>query len=155
MVFNFADDSKNLVFRKGSDSVDYFQDGYMITFKSMYSNKYLLNKTLGNEGWDSDMFYIVLTKVDDNDSYISLSWDKDDYDGQGTALPSEFNKEDLDGYYELELRGYSIIPAFNTPISTHVCKVVNDRSTSTTEVYTINKATKEQEEGGEFIYYRG
>lgn len=155
MVFNFADDSRNLVFRKGVDSVDYVQDDYMITFRSLYSNKYLKNRTLTTQGWDVNWLYILLTKVDDNDSYMSLSWDSNNIDGQGNPLPSEFNKEDIDGYYELELRGYNIIPAFNKPISTHVCKVINDRSTTTSLVYTINKATKEQEQGGEFIYYRG
>lgn len=155
MVFNFADDSRNLVFRKGVDSVDYLQEQYIVAFRSMYSNKWLSNVTPINEWWDTDTFYILMTKVDDNDSYMSLSWDSSNIDGQGNPLPSEFNKEDIDGYYTLSLRGYNIIPATSKEISQHVCKVVNDRSTTTSIVYTINKATKEQEQGGEFIYYRG
>lgn len=156
MVFNFADDSRNLVFRKGVDSVDYIQDDYYIAFKSMYSNKWLTNITPSNEFYDSSMFVIKLTKVDDNDTYISFSWDSSDIDGFGTPLPSEYNKEDIDGYYILSLRGANILPfpAASKEISQHVCKVINDRSTTTSEIYTINKATKEQEEGGEYIYYR-
>jgi hypothetical protein len=156
MVFNFADDSRNLVFRKGVDSVDYVQDDYYIAFKSMYSNKWLLNRTPPNKFYDGGMFVIKLTKVDDNDTYISFSWDSSNIDGFGTPLPSEYNKEDIDGYYILSLRGANILPSpvYTKEISQHVCKVINDRSTTTSEIYTINKATKEQEEGGEYIYYR-
>lgn len=154
MVFNFADDSRNLVFRKGVDSVDYLQDNYIVGFKSLYSNKWLSNVTPFNE-WDTNTFYIVMTKVDDNDSYMSLSWDANNYDLFGNPLPSKYNKDDIDGYYILSLRGYTLFPALTKEISQHVCKVVNDRSTTTSLVYTINKATKEQEQGGEFIYYRG
>lgn len=155
MVFNFADDSRNLVFRKGVDSVDYVQDDYLIAFKSMYSNKWLTNVTTANEFYDGNTLTIKLTKVDDNDTYISFSWDSSNIDGFGTALPSSYNKEDIDGYYILSLRGWNILPVYSKEISQHVCKVVNDRSTTTSLIYTINKATKEQEEGGEYIYYRG
>lgn len=154
MIFNFADDSRNIVFRKGSDSVDYEQDGYILGFKSMYSNKWLSNITPFNEWWDPNTFYVYLTKVDDNDSYISLSWDSSNIDGQGNTLPSELNKEDIDGYYTLSLRGWNIIPALSKEISQHVCKVINDRSQNMETIYKINTATKEQEQGGEFIYYR-
>lgn len=157
MVFNFADDSRNLVFRKGVDSVDYVQDEYYISFKSMYSNKWLTNVTPANEFYDGNTLSIKLTKVDDNDTYISFSWDSSNIDGFGTSLPSSYNEEDIDGYYILSLRGANILPSpvYTKEISQHVCKVINDRSTNTSQVYTINKATKEQEEGGEFIYYRG
>ena len=45
MVFNIADDSKNLVFRKQSSSVKYEQEQYYLFFKSKYSNNYLTNIT--------------------------------------------------------------------------------------------------------------
>ena len=75
-----------------------------------------------------------------------------DHDGQGNTLPSELNKEDIDGYYVLSLRGFNIIPATSKEISQHVCKVINDRSQNMETIYTINKATIEQEEGGRFVH---
>ena len=155
MVFNFADDSRNLVFRKGSSSVDYEQNNYWMTFKSKYSNNYLTNITpIINNSFDFDMLYIYLTKVDDNEQYISFSWDKNNYDGYGSVLPSEYNKSDIVGYYDLEIRGSSsLIVSYpiNAPIIKQLCKVVNDWSSI---IDTTNKATRIEEDGAEFIYYR-
>lgn len=152
MIFNFADDSRNLVFRKGSSSVDYEQEQYYLFFKSKYSNNYLTNITpLYNDGWDSQLFYIRLTKVDDNDNYISFSWDRNDYNGLGGVLPTEYGKEDLEGYYNLELRGTNLFPVFTKPLVTTLCKVINDWSDT---IDVSNKGTRVQEDGAEYIYYR-
>jgi hypothetical protein len=153
MVFNFADDSRNLVFYKGSSSISYEQEGYFLFFKSKFNNKYLKNitPTSFNE-WDGQMLWIKLTKVDDNDTYVSFSWDSSNIDGFGTALPSDFNKEDIGGYYDLEVRGSSFIPVFTKPLITRLCKVIND---FTNVIDTTNKATRIQEDGAEYTYYRG
>jgi hypothetical protein len=152
MIFNFADDSRNLVFRKGSSSVDYEQEQYYLCVKSKYSNNYLTNITpLYSDGWDSQLFYIRLTKVDDNDNYISFSWDRNDYNGVGGVLPSEYGKEDLEGYYNLELRGTNLFPIFTKPLVTTLCKVINDWSDT---IDVSNKGTRVQEDGAEYIYYR-
>ena len=152
MIFNFADDSKNLVFRKGSSSVDYEQEQYYLFFKSKYLNNYLTNITpLNNDAWDSQLFYIKLTKVDDNDNYISFSWDRNNYNGASGVLPSSYGKDDLEGYYNLELRGTNLFPVFTKPLVTTLCKVINDWSDT---VDVSNKGTRVQEDGAEYIYYR-
>jgi len=153
MVFNFADDSRNLVFRKGSSSVDFEQEQYYLFFKSKYSNNYLTNITPPLfQSYDFDIFYIKLTKVDDNENYISFSWDSSDIDGNGNPLSNEYNKEDISGYYDVELRATNLFIQFNKPLITQLCKVINDLSST---VDTTNKATRIEEDGAEFIYYRG
>jgi len=158
MVFNLADDSRNLVFRKGIDSVDYEQIHYIISFKSLYSNKWLTNITPSGVWYQSpNQLVISLTKVDDNDNYISFSWDKNDIDGFGTTLSIFYNKNDINGDYILSLRACNVMSGYvnSVEISNHICKLINDYSTDTNLNYTINKATKEEETGGEYIYYRG
>lgn len=153
MVFNFADDSRNLVFRKGSSSVNFEQEQYYLFFKSKYSNNYLTNITPPLfQSYDFNIFYIKLTKVDDNENYISFSWDSSDIDGNGNPLPSEYNKEDISGYYDVELRATNLFLVVNKPLITQLCKVINDLSST---VDTTNKATRIEEDGAEFIYYRG
>ena len=155
MVFNFADDSRNLVFRKGSSSIDYEQASYWMTFRSKYSNNYLTNITPTTTNFVYGILYIYLTKVDDNDQYISFSWDKNNYNGFGGVLPSEYNKDDIVGYYDLEIRGAGatiFTYPINNPIIKQLCKVVNDWSAT---IDTTNKATRIEEDGAEFIYYRG
>jgi hypothetical protein len=153
MVFNFADDSRNLVFRKGSSSVDFEQEQYYLFFKSKYSNNYLTNITPPLfQSYDFDIFYIKLTKVDDNENYISFSWDSSDIDGNGNPLSNEYNKEDISGYYDVELRATNLFIQFNKPLIIQLCKVINDLSST---VDTTNKATRIEEDGAEFIYYRG
>jgi hypothetical protein len=153
MVFNFADDSRNLVFYKGSSSIGYEQENYFLFFKSKFNNKYLKNITpiLTNQ-WDVDILYIVLTKVDDNDRYVSFSWDRNDISGTGLSLPADINSEDIGGYYDLEVRGSNFIPVFTKPLITQLCKVIND---FTNVIDTTNKATRIQEDGAEYTYYRG
>jgi len=152
MIFNFADDSRNLVFRKGSSSVDFDSDQYYLFFRSKYSNNYLTNITpYVFETYDSQMLYILLTKVDDNDNYVSFSWDKNNYNGFDVVLPSEYGKEDLEGYYNLELRASNLFPIFTSPICTTLCKVINDWSDT---IDVTNKGTRVQEDGAEYIYYR-
>ena len=153
MIFNLADDSRNIVFRKGSSSVDFKQENYFLSFKSNYSNMYLTNTlSTTNDWWDSNILYIKGTVVDDNDSYLSLSWDKNNYDGAGGILPSQYGKSDITGYYTLELRASNLFPVINKPILSTLCKVVNDWNDST--IYDVNKGTRVQEDGAEFIYYR-
>jgi hypothetical protein len=154
MVFNFADDSRNLVFRKGSSSIDYEAEQYYLTFKSLYSNNYLPNTTSNTQEWwdGNNSFYIFLTKVDDNENYISFSWDSSSIDGFGTALPSLYTQDDIAGYYVLEIRGTNLFPVINRVLVSTTCKVINDWSTN---IDTTNKATRIEEDGAEFIYYRG
>ena len=152
MVFNIADDSKNLVFRKQSSSVKYEQEQYYLFFKSKYSNNYLTNITpLYNDAWDSQLFYIRVYKVDDNDNYISFSWDRNNYNGASGVLPSSYGKDDLEGYYNLELRGTNLFPVFTKPLVTTLCKVINNWSDT---IDVTNKGTRVQEDGAEYIYYR-
>lgn len=153
MVFNFADDSKNIVFRKGSSSVDYISEEYYLYFRNQYSNMYMTNSlSLFQPLWEGGIFYIKLTKVDDNDEYVSFSWDRNNINSFGQPLPSEINKEDISGYYILELRATNSFFIITNPIATELCKVINDWSNTS---YDVNKATRPQEEGAEFIYYRG
>ena len=151
MIFNLADDSRNIVFRKGSSSVDFKQENYFISFKSNYSNMYLTNTlSTTNDWWDTNILYIQGTVVDDNDSYLSLSWDRTDL--PYASNPSFYGKSDITGYYTLELRATNLFPVINKPILSTLCKVVNDWNDST--IYDVNKGTRVQEDGAEFIYYR-
>jgi hypothetical protein len=146
MVINFADDSRNLVFYKGSSSIRYEQEEYFAFFKSKFSNNYLKNITPQFFNvWDNNIFYIELTKVDDNDRYVSFSWDN-------SGFSSDMNKQDIGGYYDLEVRATNVFTRYTKPVITQLCKVIND---FTNVIDTTNKATRIQEDGAEYTYYRG
>lgn len=149
MVFNFADDSRNLVFRKGSSSIDFKQGYYGLTFFGVYNNKYLKNE----QDPTNREFYIRLTKVDDNDNYVSFSWDRDNIDGLGTPLPNDILNEDVEGYYQLVVKGWSVSNQYSLPLLTKLAKVVNDWSIAST-LYDINTGTGDEETGAEYVYYR-
>ena len=149
MVFNFADDNRNLVFRKGSSSIDFEQGYYGLTFFGVYNNKYLKNE----QDPTNREFYIRLTKVDDNDNYVSFSWDRDNIDGFGTPLPTDILNEDVEGYYQLVVKGWSTSNQYSLPLLTKLAKVVNDWSIAST-LYDINTGTGDEETGAEYVYYR-